>query len=97
MRKIPFTISKHFNNKRQQQQRNKTTNKYSSSSSSSSSLKDFRTESLRFAKIMGVVVFLFYVSWIPLAVSNFLNLQIQFYLFYLLYCLANTQIYDEDK
>ena len=32
-------------------------------------LKDFRTESLRFAKIMGVVVFLFYISWIPLAVS----------------------------
>ena len=77
MRKIPFTISEHFNKKRTR--RNNTTNKLSSlssssSSSSPSSLKDFRTESLRFAKIMGVVVFLFYVSWIPLAVS-FLNLQ----------------------
>ena len=36
---------------------------------SNASLKDFRTESQRFAKIMGVVVCLFYISWLPLAVS----------------------------
>ncbi|XP_066924221.1 alpha-2B adrenergic receptor-like [Clytia hemisphaerica] len=36
---------------------------------SNASLKDFRTESQRFAKIMGVVVCLFYISWLPLAIS----------------------------
>ena len=46
----------------------------------SSNIKDFRTENLRFAKIMGVVVFLFYLSWTPLAVShqykiNFVDLR----------------------
>lgn len=62
IKKLHFSTSQHLS--KRQQRKNKTTIK-----SSSSSLKDFRTESLRFAKVMGVVVFLFYISWIPLAVS----------------------------
>jgi 7 transmembrane receptor (rhodopsin family). len=38
--------------------------------SSVASIRTFRTESQHFAKVMGVVVFLFYVSWAPLAVSK---------------------------
>lgn len=40
--------------------------------SSTSSMKNFWAENQRFAKVMSVVVFLFYLSWLPLAVSFFL-------------------------
>ena len=64
VRKMRSSISQHLSKRQQGRNRTPTTK-----SSSLSSMKDFRTESLRFAKIMGVVVFLFYISWIPLAVS----------------------------
>lgn len=42
---------------------------------STSSMKNFWAENQRFAKVMGVVVFLFYASWLPLAVRIYGRLR----------------------
>ena len=68
---IQLDITDKGNNKRFDSISDRLRSRFLKRTSSVTSIRTFRTESQHFAKVMGVVVFLFYVSWAPLAVSNF--------------------------